>query len=86
MSWVADATLMGSIGVALLLAAFLLNLVKVLRADEWPYLGLNVIGAGLACYSSYLIQFMPFVVLEGTWATVALVGIVRRRRKPGAGQ
>jgi putative ABC transport system substrate-binding protein len=80
MSWYVDATLIGSIGVGLLLAAFLLNLAKVLRSDEWPYLGLNLIGAGLACYSSYLIAFMPFVVLEGTWATVALVGIVRRSR------
>jgi hypothetical protein len=52
MSWLVDATLLGSIGVALLLAAFLLNLGKVLRADEWSYLGLNFVGAGLACYSS----------------------------------
>ena len=78
MPWHVDATLVGSIGVALLLVAFLLNLARVLRSDEWPYLGLNVIGAGLACYSSYLIPFMPFVVLEGTWAAVALVGLVRK--------
>ena len=69
-------------GVALLLVAFLLNLAKVLRSDAWPYLGLNVVGAGLACYSSYLIQFMPFVVLEGAWTTVALVGILRKLRQP----
>ena len=85
-AWYVDATLLGSIGVALLLAAFLLNLAEVLRSDELPYLGLNAVGAGLACYSSYLIAFVPFVVLEGTWATVALVGIVRRRRKRGDGQ
>jgi hypothetical protein len=81
MPWHVDATLMGSIGVALLLVAFLLNFTTVLRSDEWPYLGLNVIGAGLACYSSYLIAFMPFVVLEATWAAVALVGLVRKLRK-----
>src|SRR5215831_16998786 len=86
MSWQVDATLTGSMGVALLLLAFLLNLAKVLRSDEWPYLGLNVVGAGLACYSSYLIQFMPFVVLEGAWTTLALVGIVRKLRKPAASQ
>ena len=86
MSWQVDATLTGSMGVALLLLAFLLNLAKVLRSDEWPYLGLNVVGAGLACYSSYLIQFMPFVILEGAWTTVALVGIVRKLRKPAASQ
>ena len=72
------ATTIGSVGVALLLLAFLLNLTKRMRADGLPYLGLNLIGAGLACYSSYLISFMPFVVLEGTWAVVALIGMARR--------
>ena len=73
-----SATLIGSAGVALLLLAFLLNLVKAMRSDGWPYLGLNLVGAGLACYSSWLIQFMPFVVLEGTWAAVAFGGIARK--------
>ena len=75
-----DATTFGSIGVALLLLAFLLNLTKRMRADGLPYLGLNLVGAALACYSSYLIRFMPFVVLEGTWAGVALLGMARRMR------
>ncbi len=39
---------------------------------------LNLVGALLAGYSSYLISFMPFVVLEGTWAMVAAVAIVQR--------
>ncbi|HEY7902683.1 MAG TPA: hypothetical protein VIH36_04470 [Casimicrobiaceae bacterium] len=72
------ATAIGFFGVALLLLAFLLNLLKVLRSDGSIYLGLNCVGAGLACYSSYLIMFMPFVLLEGIWATVAMAGIVRR--------
>jgi len=71
------ATLIGFAGVALLLVAFLLNLMKLLRSDGHLYMGLNLVGAGLACYSSYLINFMPFVVLEGVWAVVALVGMVR---------
>jgi hypothetical protein len=58
-------TLIGSVGVALLLAAFLLNLLRLLRSDGYPYTSLNLVGAGLACYSSYLINFLPFVVLEG---------------------
>jgi hypothetical protein len=73
-----NATIIGSAGVALLLIAFLLNLVKVMRAEGWSYLALNFIGAGLACYSSYLIRFMPFVVLEGTWAVVAMMALARK--------
>ena len=71
------ATLIGALGVALLLAAFLLNLLRLLRPEGRPYLGLNFAGASLACYASYLIGFMPFVVLEGVWAAVALVAIAR---------
>ena len=76
------ATLIGSVGVALLLLAFLLNLVRRLPAESWLYLGLNAVGAALACYASYLIQFMPFVVLEGTWAVVALLGVARKAKAP----
>ena len=74
------ATLIGSAGVALLLLAFLLNLGKVLPADGRFYLALNFFGAGLAGYSAYLIGFLPFVVLEGAWAAVALFGLVSRLR------
>jgi hypothetical protein len=72
-----QATIIGFVGVALLLIAFLLNLSRFLRSDGSLYLGLNCVGASLACYSSYLIMFMPFVLLEGVWALVAFVGIVR---------
>ena len=78
MAHAVNATIIGSAGVALLLIAFLLNLVKVMRAEGWSYLALNFIGAGLACYSSYLIRFMPFVVLEGTWAVVAMIALARK--------
>jgi hypothetical protein len=80
------AALIGSAGVALLLAAFVLNLLRVLRADAYAYMGLNLVGAILACYSSWLIGFMPFVVLEAVWAIAALAGLTRaillRSRSP----
>jgi hypothetical protein len=76
-----SAAAIGSAGVTLLLVAFFLHLVKVLRSDGWLYLIMNLVGASLACYSSYLIRFMPFVVLEGTWAGVAALALVRRIRR-----
>jgi len=75
---VSAETLIGSLGVALLLLAFLLNLVRVVTTESYPYTALNFAGASLAGFASYLIGFMPFVVLEGTWATVAAVALVRR--------
>ena len=82
-------TLIGSGGVALLLLAFLLHLLRLLRVDRSAYAGLNFVGASLACYASYLIDFKPFVVLEGSWAVVAAVALARalgarRRMRNGA--
>lgn len=67
----------GSTGVLLLLLAFLLNLFKILMQDTKTYAILNIVGAGLSCYASVLIDYVPFVVLEGTWALVAFIGLVR---------
>ncbi|MFI5207412.1 MAG: hypothetical protein ACHQU8_07770 [Gemmatimonadales bacterium] len=73
-----NATAIGTVGVGLLLLAFLLNLVRLLRVDGYPYMLLNLAGAALACWSSVMIRFVPFVVLEGAWAAVAAVMLARR--------
>ncbi|MGE0132807.1 MAG: hypothetical protein AB7U82_32410 [Blastocatellales bacterium] len=70
-------TIVGSVGVGLLLLAYLLNLLKRLSQDSKPYTWLNIIGAGLACYSSYLINFVPFIILEGTWFVVSLIALIK---------
>ena len=71
------ATALGFTGVAILLAAFLLNLAGRLPAASPPYLALNLVGAALAAWSAWMISFLPFVLLEGTWALVAAVGLAR---------
>jgi hypothetical protein len=84
MTKTALANVIGFVGVALLLVAFLLNTFRLMRADGRPYTLLNLAGASLAGYSSYLISFMPFVILEGTWAAVAAVALFRASRKRSA--
>ena len=74
------ATLIGSLGVAFMLSAFLLNVLRLMSADGYAYAALNFVGGALACYSSWLIAFMPFVVLEGVWALVAAFAIARKLR------
>ena len=71
------AEAIGTVGVTLLLIAFFMNLAGKLRADTYIYVVLNLVGAGLSCLSSFLIDFFPFVVLEGTWALVAAWGLAR---------
>jgi hypothetical protein len=70
----------GSIGVAILLIAFALNLSGIVAARVPTYLALNFVGGAMACTASVLIGFLPFVVLEGVWTLVAgasLIGAVR---------
>lgn len=70
----------GSAGVALLLLAFFLNAFGWLERSARSYQLLNLVGAAVAGYASWKIGFMPFVVLEGTWALVALVALLRGLR------
>ncbi|MGY4538856.1 hypothetical protein ACVW0P_003279 [Mucilaginibacter sp. UYNi724] len=64
--------IIASIGVIILLIAFLLNMFKKISAQTRFYTGMNFIGAGMCGLSSYMINFYPFVVLEGIWAAFAL--------------
>lgn len=76
--------IIASIGVIILLIAFLLNLTNKLSSQNKLYSLLNLIGAGTCCYASYLVSFYPFVVLEGVWAFVALISLFRVPRGTSA--
>jgi hypothetical protein len=69
--------IMGSLGVAMLLFAYMLNMLKIIKAESLPYILLNFIGASIACFASWLIPYFPFVILEGVWAVVSLVSLVQ---------
>ncbi|WP_299767273.1 hypothetical protein [uncultured Dokdonia sp.] len=73
-------TILGSIGVTLLLTAYILSLYNKLTTQSLGYMLLNFIGASLAMWSSYLIDFIPFVILEGTWALVSLKSLLKSRK------
>lgn len=67
--------IIASVGVIILLIAFLLNLYKKLPAQSNSYKLMNFIGAGLNAYASYMVSFYPFIVLEVVWALVALLSM-----------
>ena len=74
------AEVLGTIGVSMLLVGFFLNLFGLMKRSSLKYVLLNLFGGGLACTASILIEFFPFVILEGTWTVVALVGLGRLLR------
>jgi hypothetical protein len=74
----------GFIGVTLLLVAYFLNLRNIIQKDSLTYLLLNFTGAGLACFASVLLNYMPFIILEGSWTIVSMIGLfsyLSKRRK-----
>jgi hypothetical protein len=69
--------IIGTIGVGLILLAYLLNTAKLMPQDGKLFYVLNAIGAALACYASFLINYWPFVILEGTWTLVSIYGLMK---------
>ena len=76
-----EIDLIGFIGVALILTAYFLNLNGKLNTHDIRYILLNLIGAGLACLASILMEYIPFVVLEGAWTVVSAFALIKNLKK-----
>lgn len=73
--------IIGTIGVAIVLLAYFLSILKIISPTSPIYYFMNFIGAALACYASFLIQYFPFVILEGTWSGISLIALINSVRK-----
>ncbi len=69
--------IISTIGVSLILLAFFLNTFKYLSDNSKLYFVLNIVGGAFACYGSVLLKSLPFIILEGTWSLVALIGLIK---------
>ena len=69
--------IISTIGVALILVAFFLNTFKYVSDNSKLYFMLNITGGAFACYGSVLLNSWPFIILEGIWSLVALVGLIK---------
>ncbi len=74
--------LIGTIGVLIILIAYFLNNFSIIKQNGNLYFFLNIIGASIACYTSYLINYIPFVILEGSWAIISVIGLIKTIKKP----
>ena len=72
-------TFLATVGVSILLIAFVLNLRGLLTPTDIRYQVMNAVGSGLACVASIMIGFFPFVVLEGVWFVVAASALLGLR-------
>ena len=68
--------LIGILGMALLLIAFALNLLKIIRENSVSYILLNIFGAGISAYYAYTLDALPFIILESVWCLFAVYKLV----------
>ena len=71
------ADIIGTVGVSMLLIAFVLNQRERLSEHSRGFLAMNLVGAALCATSAWMVKFYPFLVLETVWALVALWGLLR---------
>jgi len=64
-----------------MLLAFFLNVTGKLSQESLPYILMNFLGGAVSCFASILINYIPFVILEGSWTLVSLWALIRYFRK-----
>lgn len=70
-------TIIGIIGLFLLLLAFILNLLKKINQNSKIYNLINFIGASLLTYYSYILNNAIFFILEFVWVIFALYFLIK---------
>jgi hypothetical protein len=66
------------VGALLILTGFILSQINLLDPRSYTYLLLNLTGAAILVVLAWQGQRWGFVLLEGAWTVVALVGLVLR--------
>jgi len=69
--------IVGTMGVGLILIAYYLDTTVIITKNGKLFYVMNILGAALACYASWLIGFIPFVVLEAAWTLVSIYGLMK---------
>ena len=74
--------IIGSVGVGLTLIAYFMSIFSLIKKDGILFYALNILGGGIACFASILIEYLPFIILEGTWTIISVAGLLKSIKKP----
>ena len=72
----------GFLGVFQILLAYVLNALGKTSNKSLIFILLNFVGATMACIASILLNYWPFIILEGIWSLVSLYSLVVHLKTP----
>ena len=70
------AILIGTIGMLLILVAFVGDLFKKITEDNISYNILNIVGGLFLAYYAYTLDSLPFLILQIVWVLFALYKLI----------
>ena len=70
----------GTLGVFQILLAYFLNITGKVSIKQLSFILLNLIGAGMACLASILLNYWPFIILEGIWTLVSIYALMTYKK------
>ena len=74
----------GFLGAMIILVAYVAMQMKRMDPNSVIYNSMNAVGGMILAYIAFHPFQIGFVILEGTWAVVSVLALVRALRKPGA--
>lgn len=73
---IAVSLLIGIVGLLSILAAFAFNLFHFLSQKSLAYNILNILGSGFLAYYSWLLNSIPFLILQLVWALLSIIKLI----------
>lgn len=74
-------TILGLLGVAFILLAYLLLQLEKLPSNSRIFLGMNILGSALILVSLYFDFNLPSAIIEVAWFVISLIGLIRIHQK-----
>jgi hypothetical protein len=71
------ASILGWIGMSLILGAYFLVSYKFVKGDEFSYQIMNLVGSVFLFYNAYYSKSKPLMALQISWAIIAIIAIVK---------
>lgn len=75
-----EPLIFGAIGGAIILIAYLLELFQHIDPYNKLFLAANIIGSALLVYYAYLLDSIPFLILNAAWVLGSIYELIKNWR------